>query len=316
MSTIDTKLSKSIKQLQIHYSVLMGPEAVGMYCRMLWFESTSINKIIDMDYLESQTLPIHWPSVLKLIKKLVAFRLLKKTKEIKDDGFSWNYETISAKNLTAEEKKQAVFRMYKYHAIDKEEHDILIEYIDENSVVSLPDEGVEDIIEKSYQDEDFEEIRKKINPDTGMGLVIHYYHLLSNTFGGRFLSRNLKQEAANLKICMAKNGDTPEKTREYFAWVINKSKRENKFDRVSGLGLYPEHRKEAHYAIDVLRSGHKKFEQAVDDTPREEKIMKNMKGVYALYMEDGLLHDDAMDKMKKNFSEDAIVKFMETLNAR
>jgi len=314
MSSIDTKISKSIKQLQIHYSVLMGPEAVGMYFRMLWFESNSLNKRIDGDYIRSQTIGIHYPAVQVLLKKLAAFGLVTKKKVPTDDGFEWAYKTQSAKNLTLEEKRQAIFQMYKYVAINKEEFDVLNKYLDETGEPVLPEEDVEDIIEKSYQDENFEEVRKKISPDSGMGLVIHYYRVLSKTFGGRYYSRNLKMESANLKACMAKNGDTPEKTREYFEWVIAKNKKENKFDRVSGLGLYPEHRKEAHYSIDVLKKGGKRFEEAVEDIPKEDKMINNMKELHLLYTNKGMSSDEAVEKMKENFSEEAIDKFKEILN--
>ena len=105
-------------------------------------------------------------------------------------------------------------------------------------------------------------------------------------------------------------------TREYFKWIIKKNKRENKFDRVSGLGLYPELRKEAHYAIDVQKKGDKKFEEVVEDISKEDKMMNNMKGVYEIYVQKGMTPEDALQKMRQNFAEEAVNKFLGTLNVQ
>ena len=314
--SIDTRMQKSIKHLQKEYVSLMGPEAVGLYYRIMWLMSQSLSSPVTVKYVLDRTLNIHHDSTISLLKKLKAFGLITTKTIVTSEGNEQELEWHLPKRLSKQEKMDAVTKMLKYFVISVPESEVLFDHVSKLEETELTEQEAVEAIEKTSQDEDFENLKKKIGDDTGMGLVIFYYQTLGKEFGGRYVSRNLQIEAANLNTVMKKNGDTAEKTREYFKWIIKKNKRENKFDRVSGLGLYPELRKEAHYAIDVQKKGDKKFEEVVEDISKEDKMMNNMKGVYEIYVQKGMTPEDALQKMRQNFAEEAVNKFLGTLNVQ
>jgi hypothetical protein len=226
----------------------------------------------------------------------------------------WEFKTVAPKYISKEDKSSMVADLYAKVLIDENEKLSLIDYINDTAKDVHNDEGEDASF--LVKDKDFSEPAKGVGEDTPMGLVFYYYKKLGQIFGGRYISRNEGMEAAHLSECMKKNGDTAQVTREFFDWILERAKKTNMFDKVSGMGLYPEFRKHAYHALYVRQAGDKKFEAeaGIDDTLSEdEKIIKNIKGVFDIYKNEGeMTEEEIIEKvLKKNFSDEAIKMFME-----
>lgn len=314
MSTPDSKVAKAYNILYTDYAMLIGFDAIGFYYHLIWLHSRSLGKPVTFDYIKSKTF-IPEEKLQILIRKLLVFKLIKKERIENSGGEKdWEFRTVTPKYISREDKSSMVADLYAKVLIDENEKQSLIDYINDTSKDTHNDDG-ENVADFLIKDKDFSEPSKGVGEDTPMGLLLYYYKRLGQVFGGKYISRNERMEAAHISECMKKNGDTPEMTREFFNWILERARRSNKFDQVSSLGLYPEWRKHAYHALYVKQEGDKKFEKAEPEQniSPEEEILRNIKGVFDIYKSKGTMSDgEIVEKvLRKNFSDDAIKMFME-----
>jgi hypothetical protein len=313
--TPDTRIAKSFNILFTDYQMLLGHEAIGLYYHLIWIHSRSLGKPVTAEYIRSKTFMTD-EYLMKMLKKLGAFKLVSRIRVENENGKEWEYAIDNPKYISTQDKYNIVEKMYNKVLIDEVEKNRLFEYIKDTATNEKNDK---DNTEINYltKDKDFSEGLTEINPDTSMGLVLYYYKKLGEVFGGKYVSRNIQQESANLKDCMKKNSDTPQMTREFFDWLLNKAKTKNQFEQVASLGLYPEYRKHAYHALYVQQSGDKKFEEkASDNVSKEDKLTKNIRSVYDMYISEGMTHELAVVKLNANFSEEVVSKSLDTVNAK
>jgi len=248
-----------------------------------------------------------------LLKKLAVFKLVSRTKITRDGESDWEWMVHTPKYISTENKYAYVEKMYNKVLIDGVEKDRLFQYIKDTAHYIEQEHDTED--STTVKDKDFTTGVRQIDPDSAMALVIYYYQTLGEVFGGRYVSRNIEMETARLKDCMRNNNDTPEQTREFMRWGIEKAKSKNQFEKVASLGLYPEFRKHAYHALYVKQNGDKKFEEKVDDMDKGDKLSKNIRDVYNIYINDGLNHEQALIRLKENFNDEEVInKALEGVN--
>jgi len=65
----------------------------------------------------------------------------------------------------------------------------------------------------------------------------------------------------------------------------------------------------------VKQNGDKKFEEKVDDMDKGDKLSKNIRDVYNIYINDGLNHEQALIRLKENFNDEEVInKALEGVN--
>ena len=246
-------------------------------------------------------------SIEKVEKYLLILRAVKlatRTQLIND----WAIVVENPKHIGRNDKLDIVQVLVNKNIIDENEKISMIEFINRH----YDGDYYQGDVPKETKNLNFENSKSKtINPDSGLSLVSYYYDFLSETFGAKYPSRNELAEAKHLKEVMRKNNDSAETTRQFFRWVITRAKQKNQFDKVSSLGLYPEYRKHAHYAIFVKGHGDSKLspEVNISEAQSDESILKNVQEVFAIYKAKGSSDEEINTKLRSNFSDSAIDKF-------
>jgi len=308
----DENIGKAFKVLYTDYNMFLGPEAIGFYFNLHWLHMRSLGKPITLEYIKNKTL-LPEEQISFLLKKLAVFKLVSRTKITRDGESDWEWMVHTPKYISTENKYAYVEKMYNKVLIDGVEKDRLFQYIKDTAHYIEQEHDTED--STTVKDKDFTTGVRQIDPDSAMALVIYYYQTLGEVFGGRYVSRNIEMETARLKDCMRNNNDTPEQTREFMRWGIEKAKSKNQFEKVASLGLYPEFRKHAYHALYVKQNGDKKFEEKVDDMDKGDKLSKNIRDVYNIYINDGLNHEQALIRLKENFNDEEVInKALEGVN--
>jgi dissimilatory sulfite reductase (desulfoviridin) alpha/beta subunit len=79
------------------------------------------------------------------------------------------------------------------------------------------------------------------------------------------------------------------------------------------MGLYPEWRKQAHYAIVVKGQTGAKFapEVSLEAVQSDESIQDNIQKLFVMYKDRGMDVEEIDTKLRSNFSEQAVDKFFE-----
>jgi hypothetical protein len=314
---IETKVVRSFNILYTDYAFMMGHASIGFYYNLMWLDSRSLGKPLTLDYIKSK-IKLSEDEIKLLIQRLLCLSLLSKKRVENGEDKDWEFVPIVPDYLSKDEKIEAVEKMFKKMLIKENEKYALIEYINDN--IKDNTEITVEHVDHITKDKDFNEPAKEVGEDTYLGLVHYYYRELSRVFGGRWVSRADKKEAANLKICMDKNGDSPEVTRQCFDWVIARAKKHGLFEKVSSMGLYPEFRKHAIYHLYIKQTGDSKFEETSSTITIEEdqqRAVDNMSGLYDLYVADGLNQETIIAKFKEAFADQHIEAFLasRSLNA-
>lgn len=306
----ETKVGAAWAVLYTDYANLIGHDAIGLYYHLIWLHERGLTRNITFDYIKSK-LRASDEQLKLMLKKLAIFELVKRVGVEVDGVKDFEFVVKNPGYLGKADKIEFVNTMFAKNVIDEAEKESALQYINETSKEEHND-GDNVIVDEVAKDKDFNIRTKQAGEDTFVGLVRFYYKHLGETFGGRYRSHNEQTEAAILKNVMAPNGDTADQTREMFQWIINKAKKHNKFESVSTMSWYADQRKNAYYHLYVKGTGDKKFEETVDNTPESSKIMKNIKGVYDIYVAENMSHEDIVNTvLLKNFDENAVNEFLD-----
>ena len=229
MKSSDENIGKAFKVLYTDYNMFLGPEAIGFYFNLHWLHMRSLGKPITLEYIKNKTL-LPEEQISFLLKKLAVFKLVSRTKITRDGESDWEWMVHTPKYISTENKYAYVEKMYNKVLIDGVEKDRLFQYIKDTAHYIEQEHDTED--STTVKDKDFTTGVRQIDPDSAMALVIYYYQTLGEVFGGRYVSRNIEMETARLKDCMRNNNDTPEQTREFMRWGIEKAKSKNQFKKL------------------------------------------------------------------------------------
>ena len=290
-----TRVSKCFSIIYLDYIRFIGEEAAGLYFHILWMSDKSLGKPLTPSYIIGKT-SIKKESVKTILQTLLAAGLITRTRV---DGL-WTVVIQTPKYLTKKGKIRVAERLFNEDLISEDEKIDMIKYINKRH------EHDSDELTPTDQSKVINFETEK-NPDTGESLVEFYYRTLSRAFGAKYVSRNAVIEIKNLKDCMKKNGDTPEMTRDFFAWIIARAKQKGKFEQVSSLGLYPELRKHAYNAIVTGRNVDGKFAPEVE---RSVDIIVNMQAVFDIYVGKGFSKEEIEERMNNSFDKQAVDDFL------
>jgi predicted transcriptional regulator len=310
----ETKVGNAWPVLYTDYANLIGHDAIGFYYHLIWLHSRGLARNITFDYIKSK-LRIDDAYLIKTLKKLAIFDLVKRTGVENNGVKDFEFEAKNPSYLSKVQKIEMVNKMFAKNIIDEAEKESALKYISETSKDEHND-GQNSIIEEFAKEKDFSNGSRQVGEDTFVGLVRFYYKYLGEVFGGKYKSHKEETDAAVLRNIMTPNGDTAEMTREFFKWIIDRAKKHNKFESVSSMSWYADQRKHAYYHLNIKQTGDKKFEETVvDNTPEVDKIMKNIKGVYSVYVSENMPHEEIVANiLLKNFDEKAVEQFLETLD--
>jgi len=293
---MESRAAKAFNIIYLDYIRFIGPDAAGLFFHILYMSDKTLGKPLTASYIAEKS-NISKESIRVILKVLFAVGLISKTKKAN----VWEIVIKTPKYLNKEGKIKIVEKMFNEDLVSEEEKIDMILYINQfhkqdNMEMTATSQGKEINFETTK------------NPDTGESLVEFYYRTLSRIFGAKYISRNAAMEIRHLKDCMKKNNDTPELTRKFFEWIIQRAKQKNKFEQVSSLGLYPELRKHAHNALVVNGNTDAKFAPEVKQKTGD--IVTNMRAVFDIFVKKGLTREEIEARMYNSFDNQAVDEFL------
>lgn len=313
--TIDQKSSNIVNILSRDFTPLIGLEGIGLYVFLTRLDANSFGKFKVEDLADN--LNMGEDEVICLLNKLRICNLIEY--KISKNGEKYDFKLPDFKSISQAEKLHFIDIMEEETWITKDEKKeieaiIVIQHIPKKDTKEGVVSDKSKRSRKSTYDVDLKKYIENRNPDSFPALVDDYYKLIGKYFGSYHKSHNSVQEAKLLKDSMRSNGDSPEKVRKMFEYIISDAFTKGKIEYVSNIARYIKLRPIAFYRVFVNQVSGPKFIESGKVNEQTTIDLKFIKEQYDYFKENKHNHDIIVkDILTPQFGEKAVQDFLKSI---
>lgn len=314
--TEDARIANIVNILSRDFTLLIGLDGLGLYVFLLRLEATNLGTF-EIEKL-TENLNMYPEDINNLLTKMKICGLIEYKLKNKD---KYNYTLNPFKALSQPEKLHFLDLICENQLMNEEDAEN-VEYIitkAQNKTPKQEGEVTKKIKEKKpVQDIDILKKEKNINPDTGRALVRQYYHKLSNVFGMYCQTHNEYAEARLLNDSMRKYGDSPDRVRQMFEYIITDAKSKNMIEWVNHISKYLKFRDIAYYRLFVNPTNTNIKLAGPEQVDNNKEVdVKYIQEMYEHFLQIQMQSDIIIkDILTPQFGEKAVVEFMKTIGEK